>query len=284
MFRRRRPQLETTDELLVMRRAGLVVARTLAALREEVTPGISTGELDQIADELIRAAGATPSFLGYGGDAGRGGFPGVICTSVNDEILHGIPGKRVLAPGDLISIDCGAVVDGWHGDAAITVPVDEPAADHRLLVETTGSALWSGIAAARLGGRIGDISAAVEDRIDALETEHGRPYGIVTEYVGHGIGSAMHQEPEVPNVGRSGRGVRIVRGLALAIEPMITLGSAENHTAGDGWTVVTDDGRPAAHWEHTITVTDRGTWVLTAEDGGEAALTALGVPFGPLAD
>jgi methionyl aminopeptidase len=208
----------------------------------------------------------------------------VVCTSVDDEILHGIPGDRVLQPGDLISIDCGAVVDGWHGDAAITVAVGKSTAERHQLVEGTRSALWSGIAAARLGGRIGDISAAIEDRIDALETEHGRPYGIVTDYVGHGIGSAMHQEPDVPNVGRKGRGARIVPGLALAVEPMITLGAADNHTASDGWTVLTDDGSPAAHWEHTITVTERGIWVLTAEDGGEAALAEAGVPFGPLAD
>jgi methionyl aminopeptidase len=284
VFGQKRPELKTTEQLLVMRRAGLVVARTLAALRHEIRPGISTGELDRIAAELIRSAGATPSFLGYDAGDGRPGFPGVICTSVDDEILHGIPGDRVLQSGDLISVDCGAVVGGWHGDAAITVAVGEPTAANEQLVETTRSALWSGIGAARLDGRVGDISAAVEERIDALGTEHGRPYDIVTEYVGHGIGSAMHQEPDVPNVGRKGRGFRIVPGLALAVEPMITAGSADSHTADDGWTVVTDDGSPAAHWEHTITVTDRGVWVLTAEDGGEAALAGAGVPFGPLAD
>lgn len=283
-FGRRRPEIKTADELLAMRRAGLVVARTLAALRDEVRPGVSTADLDRLAAGLIAADGAVPSFLGYGADHDREGFPGVICTSVNEEILHGIPGDRVLRAGDLISIDCGAIVDGWHGDAAITVPVGDVSAELRRLDEAARSALWSGIAAARLGGRVGDISAAVEDRIDALETEHGRSYGIVTEYVGHGIGSAMHQEPDVPNVGRAGRGPRITRGLALAIEPMITFGSPDNHTAEDGWTVITDDRMPAAHWEHTITVTDQGAWVLTAQDGGESELAALGVPFGPLAD
>jgi len=266
MLGRRLPEIKTPDQLQAMRRAGSVVARTLAVVRDAVRPGVSTAELDRIAAEVINSAGAEPSFLGYGADRGRQGFPGVICTSVNDEIIHGIPGDRVLQPGDLISIDCGAMVGGWHGDAAITVGVGDVAAELERLCAATRSALEAGIGAARLGGRVGDISAAVEERIDALETEHDRPYGIVTDYVGHGIGTAMHQEPDVPNVGRRGRGPRIVPGLVLAIEPMITLGSAANHITDDDWTVVTDDGRPAAHWEHTITVTEHGVWVLTAED------------------
>ncbi|WP_188897125.1 type I methionyl aminopeptidase [Microlunatus endophyticus] len=284
MFGRPKPEIKTTEQLLVMRRAGLVVARTLTAVRDQVRPGVSTAELDQVAAEVISSAGAQPSFLGYGADRDRPGFPGVICTSVNDEIIHGIPGDRRLQSGDLISVDCGAIVDGWHGDAAITVGVGELAPEREQLSEGTRDALWMGIGVARLGGRVGDISAAVEDRIDALEVEHGRSYGIVTEYVGHGIGSAMHQDPDVPNVGRAGRGTKIRRGLALAIEPMITLGSADNHVAADGWTVITDDGSPAAHWEHTITLTDHGIWVLTAEDGGEAELGRRGLPFGPLAN
>ena len=265
MLRRRKPEIKSAEQVQAMRRAGLVVARTLAAVRDQIRPGVSTAELDQIAADVISSAGATPSFLGYDATPQRSGFPGAICTSVNDEIIHGIPGDRVLQAGDLISIDCGAIVDGWHGDAAITVGVGEIAAELERLNAATRSALEAGIAAARLGGRVGDISAAVEDRIDVLETEHGRPYGIVTEYVGHGIGTTMHQEPDVPNVGRAGRGPRIVPGLVVAIEPMITLGSPANHTAADGWTVITDDGRPAAHWEHTITVTEDGVRVLTAD-------------------
>jgi len=284
IFGRPKPEIKTTEQLLAMRRAGLVVARTLAAVRDQVHPGVSTAELDQVAAEVISSAGAQPSFLGHGADRTRPGFPGVICTSVNDEIIHGIPSERVLQSGDLVSIDCGAIVDGWHGDAAITVAVGAVESELERLDEATRDALWTGIGAARLGGRVQDISAAIESRIDTLEVEHGRPYGIVTEYVGHGIGSAMHQEPDVPNVGRPGRGPRIRRGLALAIEPMITLGSADNHVAADGWTVLTDDGSQAAHWEHTITVTDRGIWVLTAEDGGEADLARRGLPFGPLAN
>lgn len=284
MVGRSRPEVKTTEQLLVMRRAGLVVARTLAAVADEIRPGVSTADLDRLAAEVIDSAGATPSFIGYGADRHRRGFPGAICTSVNDGIVHGVPGDRVLQTGDLVSIDCGAIVDGWHGDAAITVAVGDVSPDLEQLCAATRSALWAGIAAVRLGGRVGDISAAVEDRIDALEVEHGRSYGIVTEFVGHGIGSVMHQEPDVPNVGRAGRGLRIVAGLALAIEPMITLGSADNHTTDDGWTVVTDDGSAAAHWEHTMTVTDHGIWVLTAEDGGEAELVGSGLPFGPLAN
>ena len=279
-------EIKTRDQLLQMRRAGLVVAAALAATRAAVRPGVSTRELDAVAAEVIRAAGATSSFLDYGAHEGVGGFQGVTCLSVNEEVVHGVPGHRVLAEGDLLSIDCGAVVEGWHGDSALTVAVGEVAAEALALSETTRGALWRGIAAARLGGHVGDISAAVEEHVRSVDGG----YGIVEEYVGHGIGSAMHQPPDVPNLaprgvlpGR-GRGPRIVEGLALAVEPMLTLGSPENHVLADDWTVATDDGRVAAHWEHTMTVTEHGIWVLTAEDGGEEMLTALGAPFGPLAD
>ncbi|SDT26722.1 methionine aminopeptidase, type I [Friedmanniella luteola] len=279
-------EIKTREQLLLMRRAGLVVAAALAATRAAVRPGVSTRELDAVAAEVIRSAGATPSFLDYGAHEGIGGFQGVTCLSVNEEVVHGVPGHRVLVEGDLLSIDCGAVVEGWHGDSAVTVAVGEVAPELRALSGTTRSALWHGIAAARLGGHVGDISAAVEAHVRASDAG----YGIVEEYVGHGIGSAMHQPPDVPNVvargvlpGR-GRGPKIVEGLALAVEPMLTLGSPDNHVLADDWTVVTDDGRPAAHWEHTMTVTEHGLWVLTAEDGGAEMLGALGVPFGPLAD
>ncbi|GAA1842392.1 methionyl aminopeptidase [Microlunatus capsulatus] len=286
VFGHRGVEIKTREQLLLMRRAGLVVAAALAATRAAVRPGVSTRELDAVAAEVIRSAGATPSFLDYGAHEGVGGFQGVTCLSVNEEVVHGVPGHRVLAEGDLLSIDCGAVVEGWHGDSALTVAVGEVAPEALALSEATRGALWHGIAAARLGGHVGDISAAVEEHVRSLDGG----YGIVEEYVGHGIGSAMHQPPDVPNLaprgvlpGR-GRGPRLVEGLALAVEPMLTLGSPENHVLADDWTVVTDDGRVAAHWEHTMTVTAHGTWVLTAEDGGEEMLTALGVPFGPLAD
>ena len=280
-------ELKTRAQLLQMRRAGLVVASALAATRAAARPGVSTRELDGVAAEVIRSAGATSSFLDYGAVDGLGGFQGVTCLSVNEQVVHGVPGDRLLAEGDLLSIDCGAVVEGWHGDAAVTVAVGEASSEALALSEATRTALWHGIAAARLGGYVGDISAAVEGHVRS----HDAGFGIVEEYVGHGIGSAMHQPPDVPNrvtrgalLGRSGRGPKIVEGLALAVEPMLTLGAPDNHVLSDDWTVVTDDGQVAAHWEHTITVTERGIWVLTAEDGGAEMLAALGAPFGPLAD
>jgi methionyl aminopeptidase len=263
-----------------MRLAGLVVARALAAAVAEVRAGVSTRELDAIAAEVIASAGAKPSFMNYGAVNGRGGFRGVTCISVNEEIVHGIPGDRVLKDGDVVSIDCGAILEGWHGDSALTVFVGDATAEAHALSEATRMALWHGIAAAHLGGNVTDISAAVERYVRSLPVQ----YGIVQEYVGHGIGTAMHQPPDVPNFGRPGRGPKIVEGLALAVEPMLTLGSPDNTVLDDGWTVITDDGRPACHWEHSITVTRDGLWVLTAEDGGEQMLNALGAPFGPLAD
>ena len=262
-------ELKSPEQLDAMRRAGLVVAQTLAACRERVAAGVSTAELDAIAEDQIRSRGASPSFLGYQG------FPASVCLSVNDEVVHGIPGRRVLADGDLVSIDCGAIVDGWHGDAALTVGVGTVSVRARRLVEVTEEALWAGIAAARLGGRVRDISAAVEDRV---RREPG--HGIATDYVGHGIGSAMHQPPDVPNVVRRRRGPRLVAGLALAVEPMVTLGSDETQVLDDDWTVTTTDGSWAAHAEHTITVTSTGVWVLTALDGGEQHLRDAGIPFG----
>ncbi|MET0694622.1 MAG: type I methionyl aminopeptidase, partial [Propionibacteriaceae bacterium] len=252
-------EIKTPDQILRMRRAGLIVADALAACVAAVRPGVTTGELDAIAAEVIASADAVPSFLNYGSVNGRGGFPGVTCISVNNEIVHGIPGPRVLADGDLVSIDCGAILGGWHGDSALTVFVGSASPAAEALSEATRLALWHGIAAARLGGNVTDISFAVERYVRELPTH----YGIVQEYVGHGIGTAMHQPPDVPNFGRAGRGPKIVEGLALAVEPMLTLGSPENTILEDDWTVVTDDGRLACHWEHTITVTPRGIWVLT---------------------
>lgn len=266
-------EIKDPDQVRMMRRAGLVVGETLEVLRSAVRPGTSTAELDAIAEDSIRSRGATPSFKGYHG------FPASICASVNDEVVHGIPGDRVLVEGDVISIDCGAIVEGWHGDAATTVPVGEVPAEVLRLSEVTRQAMWRGIGAARPGGRVTDISHAIESHVRA-----SGEFGILEDYVGHGIGSAMHLPPNVPNYGRPGRGPRLVEGLALAVEPMVTLGGKETVVLEDDWTVVTSDGSWAAHHEHTFTLTAHGAWVLTALDGGEAELTALGVPFGPLAD
>ena len=262
-------EIKTPDQIAVMREAGLVVARTLDVLRDAVGPGVTTAELDTLAHDTIRAHGATSNFLGYGAHRGVGGFPGVICTSVNEEVVHGIPGRRTLRDGDVISIDCGAIVDGWHGDAAITVAVGDVPEDVTELMRVTEEALWRGIAAASLGGRVGDISDAVEASIEPSGL------GIVDGYTGHGIGSAMHQPPDVPNIGGRARGPKLELGLVLAVEPMVTLGSSGTRTLADDWTVVTSDGSWSAHFEHTFTLADTGPWVLTALDGGAAGLAAL---------
>ncbi|MCW2854481.1 MAG: map [Marmoricola sp.] len=270
-FRDRGVEIKTPAQIDSMRVAGLLVGETLELLRSSVRAGISTGELDAIAEDNIRSGGGVPSFLGYGHPP----FPGSICASVNDEVVHGIPGERVLADGDVISIDCGAIVDGWHGDAAITLAVGEIPAEVQTLMDVTEGSMWAGFAAARLGGRVTDISHAVESYVRA----HGH-YGILEDYTGHGIGTAMHQPPNVPNYGRPGRGPKLELGLALAVEPMITLGTKETVVADDDWTIVTEDGSWAAHFEHTFTLTPDGPWILTAIDGGEERLKALGVPFG----
>lgn len=257
-------EMKSEAEIAQMRVAGLVVARTLRTVSAAVAPGVTTGDLDALAEEVIRAAGALPSFLGYQG------FPACICTSVNDEIVHGIPSReRVLRDGDVVSIDCGAIVDGWHGDAAVTVAVGEVSDDLHSLMETTETSLWHGLAAARPGGRLIDIGRAVEDAVRAAGA-----YGIPREYGGHGIGTAMHQEPFVANYAtrRGGSSRRLEQGLVLAVEPMVTLGTHRSRVLDDEWTVVTRDGSPAAHFEHTVAVTERGPWVLTAFDGGRRLL------------
>ena len=275
-FRDRGIEIKTPEQIDKMRVAGLLVGETLELLRRSVRAGVTTGELDAIAEDNIRSHGGIPSFKGYGHPP----FPGSICASVNDEVVHGIPGERVLADGDLISIDCGAIVDGWHGDAAITVAVGEVNADLQQLMDVTEGAMWAGFAAARLGGRVTDISHAVESHVRAQSHPSRGSYGILEDYTGHGIGTAMHQPPNVPNYGRAGRGPRLERGLALAVEPMITLGSKHTLVAEDDWTIVTADGSWAAHFEHTFTLTPDGPWILTAIDGGEAKLTELGLPYG----
>jgi methionyl aminopeptidase len=264
-------ELKTPEQLALMRRAGLVVATALAATREAVKPGISTAELDSIAEDVIRSSNAVPSFKGYQG------FPATICASVNEQVVHTIPSAgQVLREGDIISIDCGAILDGWHGDAAITVPVGEVPAELTRMIEVAQDALWAGITTAAKGviskrGRLTDVSAAIESAVRRAP----RRYGIVRGYGGHGIGTEMHQDPHIHNHGRPGRGPALVPGMALAIEPMITLGSAHTLEMADGWTVVTLDGLPAVHVEHTVALFDDGVVVTTAEDGGRARLGDL---------
>jgi methionyl aminopeptidase len=261
-------QLKTPEQIEKMRAAGLVVATALARMREAVAPGVSTADLDALAESVIRDAGAVPSFKGYHG------FPASICSSVNEQVVHAIPSARqVLRDGDLISIDCGAVLGGWHGDAAITVAVGDVGPELLRMAEVSEDAMWAGIAAAARGaasgrGRLTDVSFAVESAV----RRSGSRYGIVDGYGGHGIGTEMHQDPHVLNHGRPGRGPRLVPGLALAIEPMITMGSPKTEEWDDGWTVVTRDGSVAAHVEHTMALLDDGVWVLTAFDGGRGRL------------
>ncbi len=275
-LRDRGVEIKTPEQIAKMRVAGLLVGETLELLRASVKPGITTGDLDRIAEENIRDGGGTPSFQGYGHPP----FPASICASVNDQVVHGIPGSLELRDGDVISIDCGAIVEGWHGDAAITVAVGEVRADVRELMRVTEASLWAGITAARLGGRVTDISHAVEGYVRSQPHPTGGSYGILEEFTGHGIGTAMHQPPNVPNYGRAGRGPKLERGLALAVEPMITLGTKQAVLAEDGWTVLTADGSWAAHYEHSFTLTPDGAWVLTALDGGRSRLAELGVPYG----
>ncbi len=269
MARRRRPRgvtVKTPEQVELMRAAGLVVARTLARVSAAVRPGTTTGALDALAEQSIRDEGAVPSFLGYHG------FPGSICASIGAEVVHGIPSAtRELLEGVLLSIDCGAILAGWHGDAAVTVAVGECAPELLELSEVTERSMWAGAAAVRAGGRLSDVGAAVEGVV--------RPYGygLLTGYTGHGIGTSMHEPPSVPNVAPDGpgRGMDLTPGIVLAVEPMAVLGSPEVRELDDDWTVVTADGRQAAHWEHTVAVTADGPWVLTALDGGRAGLASV---------
>ncbi|NLT52994.1 MAG: type I methionyl aminopeptidase [Actinomycetales bacterium] len=280
MLGRDRIQYKTPDQVRLMRRAGVVVADALAAVRTELREGVTTKELDAVAEDVIRSAGAIPSFIGVGDPP----YPATLCVSVNDEVVHGIPGSKVLRAGDVVSVDCGAILGGWHGDAAFTAVLPGP--DGGLdeadlaLARVTEEALWRGVAAAAsgaTGGRLNAIGIAVEDHVA------GR-YGLVEDYGGHGIGTEMHQDPQILNYRTRDRGPRLRPGMCLAIEPMLTAGEPHVHTRADHWTVATDDGSHAAHVEHSIAVLEGGLWVLTAHDGGVEALGALGVPVTPLAD
>ncbi|MGZ4599996.1 type I methionyl aminopeptidase [Oryzihumus sp.] len=279
MFGRNRLDVKTPDQIRRMRRAGLVVGDTLALLREQVCAGMTTADLDRMAEEHIRGAGATPSFLGYHG------FTGTLCVSVNDEVVHGVPGSRELREGDLVSIDCGAIVDGWHGDAAISLVVGGREAGSPAdlaLIDATEASMWAGIAALKVGSPLYAVGAAVEDAVTKAAAADGATYGIVEDYVGHGIGTEMHQDPQVPNYRVRDKGPTVRSGLTVAIEPMVTLGSADTAVLEDDWTVVTTDGTRAAHWENSVAVTDEGLWVLTELDGGKARLEALGAAYAPL--
>jgi methionyl aminopeptidase len=243
--------LRSREEIALMRHAGRVVAGVLAAVEEAIKPGVTTAQLDAVAERYIRGAGATPSFKGYRG------FPACICVSIDEEVVHGIPGGRAIEEGQVVSIDAGAIWQGYHGDAARTFYVGTPPADVAKLISTTRLALMAGIAAAVPGAHIEDVSGAVEDV--ALEGK----VGIVRPYVGHGIGTRMHEDLQIPNYRTGKPGIEIQPGVCMAIEPMLTLGSADVETLADGWTVVTVDHSLAAHFEHTIAVTDRGPEILT---------------------
>jgi methionyl aminopeptidase len=273
VFGREKIEYKTPEQVAIMRRAGMVVADALEAVRGALAPGVTTAELDAVAEDVIRSAGATPSFLGYHG------YPASLCVSVNEEIVHGIPGSRVLQPGDVVSVDCGAIVDGWHGDSAFSAVLEPADPADVALVTATEDALWAGIAAlATPGGRLGAVGEAVEDVVESASA----PYGIVEDYVGHGIGTAMHQPPDVPNYRTKDRGTKLRAGLCVAVEPMLVRGAEANHVLADDWTVVTDDGSRAAHWEHTVAILEAGIVVLTARDGGAERLRALGVEIAAL--
>jgi methionyl aminopeptidase len=264
-WRGRLIERKTPGQLEVMHAAGQLVARALAEVAGHARPGVSTLELDQIAEQVIRDGGGVPSFLGYHG------FPASICASVNEQIVHGIPSaSQVLADGDLLSVDCGAIVDGWHGDSAMTLPVGTVSAPDLALSEACREAMEAGIAAAVPGARLTDISHAVQTAARHAAERDGVSYGIVAEYGGHGIGTSMHMDPFLPNLGPPGRGPKLPVGGVLAVEPMLTAGTAETRTLDDGWTVVTEDGSRAVHWEHTVAITEDGPWVLTAPVGASA--------------
>ncbi|MFI7276180.1 type I methionyl aminopeptidase [Streptomyces sp. NPDC049879] len=272
-------ELKTPEQIAHMRAAGLVVAEIHRRTAEAAVPGASTKDLDDIAAQVLAERGAKPNFLGYGG------FPATICTSVNDVVVHGIPDRKtVLRSGDVISIDAGAIVNGWHADAAITVLVGEGhGAELVELSRVTEDSLWAGIAAMRKGNRLVDVSRAVESYIRRQPLPVSGKYGIVEQYGGHGIGSEMHMDPHLLNYvdRRRGRGPRLVPGMCLAIEPMITLGTPKTHVLADEWTVKSNDGTWSSHWEHSVALTEEGPIVLTAPDGGREKLAALGVTAAP---
>jgi methionyl aminopeptidase len=247
-------------ELERMREAGRLVGELLAELSTKVAPGVTTAELDELAEKRIRQAGAIPAFKGYHG------YPATICASVNEEVIHGIPsGRRVLNEGDVISIDVGASLDGYYGDSAVTLPVGQVSEQAAMLLRVTEEALYKAIERVKIGGRVSDIGHAVQQHVEAYG------FSVVREFVGHGIGQRMHEEPQVPNYGEPGRGPRLAEGMVLAIEPMVNAGKPAVKVLADGWTAVTRDGSLSAHFEHTVAVTTHGPWILTAREVPVAA-------------
>ena len=267
-------QIKNIEQLKLMRRAGLVVAEIHQLIRDAVKPGMTTSALDAISEAHIKRSKATSNFKGYHG------FPATICVSVNEEIVHGIPGSRIINDGDIVSIDCGAIIEGWHGDAAISIGVGSINPEDQKLMDVCEESMWRGFAAAKVGGRLTDISHAIGSYIDS----QGK-YGILAEYGGHGIGTEMHQEPHVLNFGKPGSGPELIPGLALAIEPMITRGTAKTHVLEDQWTVVSNDHSRGAHFENSfVLLPDGKPYVLTALDAGRAKLANLGVEVSDLLD
>ena len=275
-------ELKTNEQIILMREAGLATAAALKAVRQAIKPGISTLELDKIADDTINSLGGHSNFQLVPG------YSHTICASINDEVVHGIPAvNRILQAGDIVSIDCGAEIGEWNGDSAITVIVPgetnpDTLARRQKLSDVTEGSLWAGIAALAKAKHLNQVGEAIQDYIEAQGQKDGINYGILEEYVGHGIGRSMHEDPAVYNYRVRGKGPKVVPGLVVAIEPMVTAGSAVTKVLGDGWTVSTKDASDASHWEHSVAVHDRGIWVLTAEDGGVAGLAPFGVVPVPL--
>ena len=270
-------ELKTNEQIILMREAGLATAEALKAVRAAIKPGVSTLELDKIADDKINSLGGHSNFQLVPG------YSHTICSSINEEVVHGIPAKdRILQAGDIVSIDCGAEIGEWNGDSAMTVIVPgeisaETLSRRQKLSDVTEGSLWAGIAALAKAKHLNQVGEAIQDYIEAQGKKDGIDYGILEEYVGHGIGRSMHEDPPVYNYRVRGNGPKVVPGLVVAIEPMVTAGSAETKVLGDGWTVSTKDSSDASHWEHSVAVHDRGIWVLTAFDGGVAGLAPFGV-------
>ncbi|MCU1509295.1 MAG: methionine aminopeptidase [Glaciihabitans sp.] len=263
---------KSPDELRALVAPGLLTAQALAAVRAAIVPGVSTLELDAIAERVILAGGGLPNF------AMEPGYSHTICASINEAVVHGVPGDRRVEAGDIVSIDCGAEVDGWNGDAAFSVVVADGTraalvASRQRLANATEKSLWAGIASLATASTLADVGAAVEDAIDSV----GDDFGIIEDFTGHGIGRSMHEDPPVFNYRVRGRQPAVKPGLVVAVEPMVTLGTIETHELDDGWTIVTDDATDAAHWEHSVAVHAGGIWVLTATDGGAAGLAPFGI-------
>lgn len=274
---REKIEYKSDAQIVAMRAPGLVVAAIHAAVRGAIRPGVTPQQLDEVAADVLREHGATSNFLGYHG------FPRSICVSVNDQVVHGIPGDSPLDDGDVVSVDVGAVVAGWHGDAAFSTVVGTGSERDAHLVEATRRAMWAGVAALAGAKHVTDVGNAVQDEVQRYQEQHGVAHDIVRDYIGHGIGTAMHMAPDVVNFRSRGPRHPVRPGLVVCIEPLLTVGSQDNTVLDDGWTVVTKDGSRAAHWEHTVAVHAGGIWVLSASDGGEAELAARGVRVAPLA-